>query len=162
VEAVLVREVESLPTAVVRATTTWRAFPALWGELLGEVWACLRAGGVSRGCPNVMLYLDDTPRVEVGVWLRVPCELTGRVVHSWLPGGRVATTVHRGPFQDVGDAHRAVVDWCDANGERRTGVRWEIYGPHRDDPADLTTEVFWQLEPSDGAVRPNELAGGPA
>jgi effector-binding domain-containing protein len=144
---VAIREVQPLPTAVIRATTTWRLFPIVWRALLDEVWTCLRAGGVDRGCPNVMLYLDDTPHVEVGVWLRVPCELTGRVVHSRLPAGRAATTVHRGPFEDVGDAHGAVVEWCADNGERPTGPRWEIYGPHRDDPAELTTEVFWLLEP---------------
>lgn len=141
-------EVQALPTAVVPATTTWRDYPVVWRELLDEVWACLRAGGVNRGCPNVMLYLDDTPRVEVGVWLRVPCELTGRVVASVLPAGRVARTVHRGPYQDLGEAYRAVSDWCAANGERMTRTRWEVYGPHRDDPRELTTEISWLLEPS--------------
>jgi hypothetical protein len=44
-----------------------------------------------------------------------------------------------------------VIEWCADNGERPTGVHREIYGPHRDDPAELTTEVFWLLEPgSDG------------
>jgi len=138
-------EAAARPTAVVAATTTWQRFPREWPGLLDEVWTCLRAGGIRGGCPNVMLYLDDRPRVEIGVWVRVPCELTGRVVRSHLPAGRVATTAHRGPFQDVGDAHRAVLDWCAANGERPTGVRWEIYGPHRDDPGELTTEVFWLL-----------------
>jgi effector-binding domain-containing protein len=138
-------DVEARPTAVIPVTTSWQRFPTVWRELSGEVWACLRAGGVARGCPNVMLYLDDRPRVEIGVWLRVPCELTGRVTNSLLPAGRVATTVHRGPFQDVGKAHRAVIDWCAAHGERPTGVRWEVYGPHRDDPAELMTEVFWLL-----------------
>ena len=28
---------------------------------------------------------------------------------------------------------------------RPPGPRWEIYGPHRDDPADLWTEVYWRL-----------------
>jgi effector-binding domain-containing protein len=139
-------EVDALPTAVIPATTTWRQFPVVWPELLGEVWSCLRAGGVDHGCPNVMLYLDDAPRVEVGVWLRVPCELTGRVVRSSLPAGRVATTVHHGSLHEVGEAHRAVTDWCAANGETPTKVRWEIYGPHRDDPAELTTDVYWLLE----------------
>jgi effector-binding domain-containing protein len=139
-------EVGALPTAVIPATTTWQQFPVVWPELLGEVWSCLRAGGVDRGCPNVMLYLDHTPRVEVGVWLRVPCELTGRVIRSALPAGRVATTVHHGSFHEVGEAHRAVLEWCAANGETPTKVRWEIYGPHRDDPAELTTEVCWLLE----------------
>ncbi len=147
VDEVIATEVAARPTAVIAATTTWRLFPNVWPVLLGEVWACLRAGGVERGCPNVMLYLDDTPRVEVGVWLRVPCELTGRLIQSALPAGRVATTVHRGPFERVGDAHQAVIGWCATHGERPTGVRWEVYGPHRDDPAEQTVEVFWLLEP---------------
>lgn len=60
---------ESRPTAVVAATTTWQDFPALWGRLLGEVWDCLHAGGIHRGCRNVMLYLDSVPNVQVGVLL---------------------------------------------------------------------------------------------
>ena len=68
------------PTAVVAATTTWQEFPALWGQLLGEVWDCLHAGGIYRGCRNIMLYLDGVPNVEVGVLLDQPCPLTGRVV----------------------------------------------------------------------------------
>jgi hypothetical protein len=80
-------DVTSRPTAVV-AATTWQEFPALWGQLLGEVWGCLRAGGITGGCRNVMLYLDDVPR---------------------------------------------------------SGVRWEIYGPHKEDPAKQWTEVYWLL-----------------
>lgn len=137
--------VEARPTAVVAATTTWQEYPTLWGQLLGEVWTCLRAGGVDRGCPNVMLYLDDTPRVEVGVELRRPCPLTGRVVASTLPAGRVATTVHCGPYAGLDAAHRAVLDWCAEHVHTPTRARWEIYGPHRDDPAELRTEVFCLL-----------------
>jgi hypothetical protein len=40
----------SRPTAVIVASTTWQDFPALRVRLLGEVWDCLRAGGISRGC----------------------------------------------------------------------------------------------------------------
>src|SRR5690349_11313477 len=46
---VIVKEVEARPTAVVPATTTWQEFPTLWRELSAEVWACLNAGGISRG-----------------------------------------------------------------------------------------------------------------
>lgn len=133
------------PTAVIAATTTWEAFPSLWPGLLDEVWACLRASGIDRGCPNVMLYRDDVPHVEVGVELRQPCPLTGRVVASTLPAGQVAMTVHRGPYAGLGEAHRAIRDWCAAHGEPPAGPRWEVYGPHRDDPADVWTEVYWLL-----------------
>jgi effector-binding domain-containing protein len=138
-------DVAARPTAVVAATTTWQEFPALWGQLLDEVWGCLRAGGIHRGCPNVMLYWNDVPHVEVGVELRRPCPLTGRVVASSLPAGQVAMTVHRGPYSELGSAHQAVLDWSAAQGRRLAGPRWEVYGPHRDDPAELTTEVYWLL-----------------
>ena len=148
---VTVTRVAARPTAVVAATTTWAEYPALWPVLSGEVWACLRAGGIQRGCPNVMLYLDaltpanDRPNVEVGVLLDQPCPLTGWVVASALPGGEVATTVHYGPYEGIGDAHQAVRDWCTAQGRQPAGPRWEIYGPHRDDPAELWTEITWLL-----------------
>ena len=142
---VAITDVVARPTAVVPATTTWAEFPTLWRELLDEVWVCLRAGGIHRGCRNVMLYWDDVPHVEVGVELRVPCPLTGRVVASTLPAGRVAMTVHRGPYAGLGAAHRAVLDWCSAQGLRPAGPRWEVYGPHSDDPAEVWTEVYYLL-----------------
>lgn len=138
-------DVESRRTAVVVATTTWQDFPALWGQLLGEVWDCLRASGIHRGCRNIMFYRDDVPNVEVGVLLEQPCPLTGRMVTSALPAGTVARTVHRGPFGDVGAAHDAIAGWCATHGLRPSGPRWEIYGPHNDDPAQQWTEIYWLL-----------------
>jgi effector-binding domain-containing protein len=142
---ITVTDVAARPTAVVAATTTWQEFPTLWRGLLDEVWACLRAGGIDRGCRNVMLYRDDVPHVEVGVELLVPCELTGRVVASTLPAGQVAMTVHRGAYAGLAAAHRAVIEWCDARGVRHTGPWWEVYGPHSDDLAEVWTEVYYLL-----------------
>jgi effector-binding domain-containing protein len=142
---ITITDVAARPTAVVAARSTWQEFPQLWAQLLGEVWECLRAGGIFRGCRNIMLYRDDVPNVEVGVLLDQPCELTGRVVASMLPAGAVAMSVHRGPFGEVGSAHDAIVAWCKANGRPLTGTRWEVYGPHNDDPAELWTEVYWLL-----------------
>ncbi|MET9630723.1 GyrI-like domain-containing protein [Lentzea sp. NPDC006480] len=140
---VSVIDVTARPTAVVAATTTWQEFPRLWPPMLDEVWACLRAGGITSGCRNIMLYRDDVPNVEVGVELTVPCPLTGRVVASELPAARVARTVHIGPYSELGAAHQAVLVWCAANGFRPTGTRWEIYGPH--DPVEPWTEICYEL-----------------
>jgi hypothetical protein len=98
---VTMMDVEARPTAVVPATTTWQEFPTLWRELMDEVWTCLHAGGISRGCRVIMLYWDDVPHVEVGVELLVPCLLTGRVRASALPAGQVAMTMHWGPYSQV-------------------------------------------------------------
>jgi effector-binding domain-containing protein len=142
---VTVTDVVARPTAVVAATTTWQEFPMLWRKLLDEVWACLRACGIERGCRNIMLYLDDTPHVEVGVELLVPCPLTGRIVASALPAGQVAMTVHRGSYAGLGAAHQAIHDWSAAQGRRLAGPRWEVYGPHSDDPAEVWTEIYYLL-----------------
>ena len=142
---VTVTDAEARPTAVVAAATTWPEFPGLWKQLLDEVWACLRAGGITRGCRNIMLYLDDVPHVEVGVQLDQPCPLTGQVVASALPAGRVAMTAHRGAYAGLRAAHQAVQDWCAGQGLRTAGPRWEIYGPHDEDPAKVWTEVHYLL-----------------
>src|SRR5690348_18499344 len=115
---ITVKDASARPTAVVPATTTWQEFPTLWPVLLDEVWTCLRAGGVDHGCPNIMLYRDDEPHVEVGVELLVPCPLTGHVVTSALPAGQVAMTVHHGLYAGLGAAHQAVLDRCAARGRR--------------------------------------------
>ncbi|GEM_PF-224265 len=142
---VTVKNVAARPTAVVSATTTWQEFPTLWQELSAEVWACLRAGGISSGCRNIMLYWDDVPHVEVGAELLVPCPLTGRVVASTLPAGQVAMTTHWGAYSELGAAHQAVIDWLPTQGKRMTGARWEVYGPHNDDPDKVWTEVYYLL-----------------
>ena len=144
-QEVIVKDAAARPTAVVAATTTWPEFPELWPALLDEVWACLRAAGITRGCRNVMLYRDNVPHVEVGVELLQPCSLIGRVVASSLPAGRVAMTVHRGAYTGLAAAHEAVVDWCTEHGLRLAGPRWEVYGPHSDDPAEVWTEISWLL-----------------
>ena len=142
---VWVGEVDPAPTLVVPATTTWSDFPELWPVLLGEVWACQRAAGVEAGTPNIIFYRDDTPTVEVGVAQGAPVPLTGRVITSQLPGGRIARLRHRGAYAELGRTHRSVHSFCASHGLSPAGPRWEWYGPHRADPADVWVDVSYVL-----------------
>jgi effector-binding domain-containing protein len=134
---------EACPTAVVAAATTWPEFPSLWKTLLDQVYVAVRAGDVEQTGHNVMLYRDDVPHVEVGVQVAGPFPPQGRVVPSELPAGRVVATVHRGPYDRLGEAHEAVHRWAAAHGHTLGRVRWEIYGDWAEDPAALETEVRW-------------------
>jgi effector-binding domain-containing protein len=149
-DAVRIVTTPHTPTAVVADTTTWEAFPQLWGALLAEVWTFLRGSGLTTG-RNVMVYRDDAPSVEVGAEVSDSFTRSGRVVPSSLPAGRAAAAVARGEPSPVGlaRAHTAVRDWCAAHGHELTGVRWEIYGHWLEDqdPALFETEVYWLLEP---------------
>ncbi len=154
-EAVRIVTTSGTPTAVVAETTTWEAFPQLWGVLLGEVWAFLRGSDLDPG-RNVMLYRDDVPHVEVGAEVGTSFTSTGRVVPSSLPAGRAAVGVARGAPSPAGlaRAHAAVRGWCADTGHPLTGVRWEIYGHWADDqdPALYETEVYWLLAEDGGEL----------
>ena len=143
---VTVETVDACPTAVVAQATTWDEFPGLWGRLLDEVYAFIRAGGTTQIGHNVMLYLDDVPNVEVGVQVDGPFVASGRVTPSALPAGRVATTVHRGAYDGLGAAHEAVHAWCATHGHSLTRTRWEVYGDLREDPQELETEIAYLLQ----------------
>ena len=134
------------PTAVVPIITTWRDFPSQWTGLLNEVYAAAATGAFVQDGQNIMVYLDDQPRVEVGIQVARAFVPVDRVVPSALPAGAAVMTVHRGPYDLLGDAHTAVRNWCATRGLRTTGVRWEIYGDWAEDPADLATEVWYQVE----------------
>ena len=142
---VVLEDHKSRVTVVVPATTTWREFPRLWKVLLDQVWSQLNRAGINSGCPNVMLYLDDAPGVEVGVIFDGDVALSTPVVISELPAGRVATTIHRGGYDGLADAHRAVVDWCRDQSLPLSRTRWEIYGPHSADPTQVETRICWLL-----------------
>ena len=66
---------------------------------------------------------------------------------SPLPGGLVATANHTGPVTKIGDTHRAVREWSEANGYRLAGPHWEIYGDPKPSSGDFDVQVFWALAP---------------
>jgi len=143
--AVSERTVVEQPTAVIAAETTWDEFPSLWRELLDEIWQAVRSNDEIAPGRNVMLYKDDVPNVEIGVEAAGPFASIGRIVASALPAGHVATTTHRGRYEDIGDAHKAVIDWCADRGLERTGARWEIYGHVTRQVTQPDVEVYWLL-----------------
>jgi effector-binding domain-containing protein len=145
---VSVKAVQPTPTAVVAATVTWTEFPTLWMPMLDQVWGFLRGGapeGLYRDGHNVMLYKDDVPNVEVGVQVTGSFDSVGRVTASSLPGGLVATATHIGPVTALGDTHRAVREWSEANGYVTAGLRWEVYGDPDPSTGNFPVDVFWLL-----------------
>jgi effector-binding domain-containing protein len=143
--------IDARATAVVAETTTWAEFPRLWGQLLGEVYGFVRdrpelaTGTGNERWQNVMLYKDQRPDVEVGVLVSRRFEPESRVIPSELPGGEVATAVHRGDYAKLGVTHDAVREAVAARGRELAGPCWEIYGHATEDPSEQETEIFWLL-----------------
>ena len=146
-----VKHSEPTTTAVIRNRVRKEELSKFVPLACGEVWSFARSAGLSRPGRHVALYLNDGQgSVEVGAEVGEPFAGNDRVQCSQLPAGRVATTVHLGPYGRLGDAHEAIREWCAQHGHRRSNVSWEIYGHWQDswnsDPSKIRTDVFYLLD----------------
>jgi effector-binding domain-containing protein len=147
---VRVEEHPSRPLAVVRRRAALGELSRVVPEACGIVWKAARAQlGIAAG-RHVAVYLDEEINLEVGVEVDQPFLGHEEVVASATPGGVVATAVHFGPYGRLGEAHRAICQWCQNQGYALTGPNWEIYGHWQDewnqDPSKIRTDVYYLLQ----------------
>ena len=144
-------DVSSIPLAVVRRQAQASQLSKLVPEGCGIVWSFVRARQLKAG-RNVALYWDGTIRLEVGVELNGPFADGDDVVASATPAGPAASIAHFGLYDQIGAAHRAILDWSAAHNRRLAGPSWEIYGHWQEawnaDPSLIRTDVFYQLAPN--------------
>ncbi len=89
--------------------------------------------------------LDRAEEADIAVWVPVApgADVPEDVDVSEVPGGPVAVTTHRGPYEGMGEAYRAVDEWIAAHGREAVGPLRESYlnGPPQAKPSDYLTEV---------------------
>ena len=136
------------PLAVVRRQATKPQFATVIPAACGLVWNAIRAHNL-KGGRHVAVYLDNVYNLEIGVELDKPFTGAGEVVPSTLPAGEVATTTHFGPYQNLGQAHDAIHQWCKQNAREPIRPCWETYGHWLDewnkDPSKIRTDVYYLL-----------------
>jgi effector-binding domain-containing protein len=144
---------EPILTAVIRDRVQADDLSKFVPAACGEVWAFVRSAGLPRPGRHTALYLEKG-LVEVGAEVSKPFVGNDRILCSQLPGGRVATTTHFGPYSRLGGAHAEIRRWGAEHGHRRSGVCWEIYGHWEEswntDPAMIRTDVFHLLDDESG------------
>jgi len=138
------------PTAIVRRRATMAQLPKVIPEACGTVWNMVKARGIKGAGRHVAVYLDDEMNLEIGVEVEEPIQGDDELIASSLPSGRVVTTVHFGPYQQLKAAHQAIQDWCKANGQELVRPCWEVYGHWLDewntDPSKIRTDVCYLLK----------------
>ncbi len=62
---------------------------------------------------------------------------------SEIPGGKVASCLYTGPYNEITPAYFALSQWVVANGYESTGVAYEIYldDPNHTPPKELKTII---------------------
>jgi effector-binding domain-containing protein len=143
---VRIEHAEPRPLAVARGATSRAQLGGTILKLLDSVWPVLRQQSVKTG-QNVVVYLGGLDRIEAGVEVFGDFMDVGEVRHSETPAGAVVTTAHWGEYSEMSGAYAALEGWCTANGRKRVGLSWEIYGDWADDPQQRRTDIYLLLEP---------------
>lgn len=142
---VRIAHVEAQPLAVVRRLASARELATVVPPACGVVWDVLRDLQLEGAGRHVAVYLDDAIHLEVGVEVDAPFAGHGEVIGSATPAGMVATAVHVGPYDRLGETHATIQRWCSDRKLALAGSTWEVYGHWTDDLTRLRTDVFYLL-----------------
>jgi len=147
---ITVEVVSPLTLAAVRATVPVSGIATTWKPALDKVWAYLRMNHVSNAGLNVFLYhhpehSGDPMDIDFGVQVSSRFNAEGDIKCVETPSGRVAQTVHIGPYDRLGNAHAAVHRWCKTNNRSIADASWEIYGHWNNNPEKLETTIRYLL-----------------
>lgn len=118
-----------------------------------------RLGGLLKGPPPdgsqmIAVYHDD-PEVTPVDQLRSDAALTLSVhnatpmglIEQHVPAGSYARTVHKGGYEGLPDAWRALKEWAVTNGRTMGHPGYEIYvnNPTTTEKSELLTEIYMRL-----------------
>ncbi len=150
------RTVEAVPILYQSRRVDRDAVADALAEVLPAVFTHVMEHGLPMAGPPIVRMVEVTPAfltLEGGIPLAEaadePPADTG-IQAGWLHAGTVATTIHVGPYDTLGEAHVAIERWIDAEGAKVAGAPWEVYltDPGEvPDPADWQTEVLWPINP---------------
>jgi effector-binding domain-containing protein len=146
---VTVKQVPPQHVAEVRRHTRVSELATTLEEAFGTLMASMGRVGAEPVGPPFVVYdqIDDVSgRAEIEVCVPVTYRFAGtdEVDVTQIRGGAVASTIHRGPYAEVGPAYRALDEWMRANALVPDGPPREIYltdPAETSDPADLVTEI---------------------
>ena len=148
---VSVQQVESRWIAAARGNATSKAVAGTMLGLLSKAWDFVKKSGIKTDGQNVAIYKVHV--IEAGARVFERFEGSGDIECVPSPSGLAAVAIHMGPYELLGRAHEAIVDWAKTNGRELEGTNWEVYGHHEDDPARRRTDVFYLLRPQDSQPR---------
>ena len=133
-----------------RSAVTFATIADGIGAAFGALAEHAAGTGAKWAGPPFILYSEQCEgEFEIVVCMPVAPGATGgvRVTLEEIPGGLVASTVHAGPYSEVGKAYAALQEWMTDNGRRPAGMVREVYlnDPGTVPAEDLLTEIAWPI-----------------
>ncbi len=146
-----VREVKEQNTLRVRLVTPVSELPNVMGPIYGEIAARMQSEGVPFVGPPFALYHNmdmEALDVEIGFPVPSPMEKSGRLEPGTIPGGKVVSEIHTGPYSTLEETYNKVMAFIAAEKIKVTPWMYETYlnAPGEVPDAELKTEIFFPVE----------------
>ncbi len=122
------------------------------GAGFGTLMQAIGQQGAIPDGPPLVIYLDEPSEehdgdVEICIPIDGPVEGSTDVYGRQLEGGPMASTVHVGPYDELGGAYEALMTWIAEHGHQVVGPPREIYlnDPDTASPEQLQTRVEFPI-----------------
>ena len=146
-----VEEMMPQPALAIRETAAMAEIPAKMQECFCALGQYIGERSVPVAGPPFALYhswSDAATVMDVGFPVPPGTVGEGRIQAITLPGGRIATGTHIGPYDKIADSYNAMMEWMKAQSLTPAGHMWETYltDPQMEpDPAKWVTRMFWPV-----------------
>jgi effector-binding domain-containing protein len=146
------KEMQSQPIVSIRATTDEAGLGKFFETTYPVLTSSIQSEGLQPTGPPFARYFKFSKEevdVEGGVPVSGSPKGGGDVNAGEIPGGRVASTMHVGPYDKLGDAYAAIETFMKENGLEAAGPPMEIYwsDPQEEkDTSKLQTEIVWPIK----------------
>ena len=144
-----IKDQTAQPTLSLRTHAAVGDLPQLLGQTFGAIMRYLgELGEQPVGAPFVGYYNMDMQNldIEIGFPVSRPLPDRGELKGRALPAGKIATTLHIGPYDSIAPAYEALTQFVQASGYTPTGVAYEIYFSDPSTPPEkIQTQIVYPL-----------------
>jgi effector-binding domain-containing protein len=122
--------------------------PRLMGEAFRLTAQAIGDSGAVIAGPPFARYHGFGERIQAEVGFPFSGKLvpSDRVRETTLPGGRLVTTAHVGPYEELAQAWDRAAAWMREHALTTTSAPWECYLTGPDEPGPPITEIYWPLD----------------
>jgi effector-binding domain-containing protein len=146
-----VETIEPQAAAAIRAEVPMAELREVFDRGFSAAFQEAEAQGVAITGPPFGFYPrmpGDTVEVVVGFPVAGPITAEGEVGPFELPGGRVVTGTHVGPYEALAQTYEQLMEWAQVEGLTLAEGMWECYlsDPSAEpDPSTWRTLILWPL-----------------
>jgi len=146
-----IKEISEQPTITIRENATMASIPVRIGKIYSEIITFMSKKGIApAGAPFAYWHNMNSESMNKGVFdmecgfpIGAPVEGEGQIKASKLPGGKVATAMHIGPYETLVETYEAMQSWTKEKGYQVEDDMWEAYLTN---PCEVPDKSKWMTE----------------